>query len=254
MGLSGIKFSLNVEAVGRVEALNDKDDNDAEGVFGGPRKDDGDFTVQLDPLLRADGERAWVKYRFKAGGKVSVGSGWSALGVSLDAEKGFIFADYHAHPIGQSARDAVVSDLTSLRLATRAEDALALGEGDALTFQTYGRLSAGVTLSWSDVFTAGLGSLGGLVTSGTTLSVKASASAGVEFKASLTDDFCVVFTKAGEGVRVSVLKSKTREVGFKASLGVKAEFAKPEDAEKYMTELFGAVAGKPLAKIDELFA
>jgi hypothetical protein len=254
MEVSGIKFSLNAEAVGRLEALNDKDDKDAEGVFGEPRKDDGDFTVTLDPLLRADGERAWLKYRFKAGGKVTVGAEWSVLGVEFNAEKGFIFADYHAHPITASARDAVLSDLTRLRLATRADDALALEEGDALTFQTYGRLSAGVTLSWSDVFTSALGSIAPLVPSGTTLSVKVSASASVEFKASVTDNFRVVFTKAGEGVRVSVLKSKTNEVGFKASLGVKAEFANPKDAEKYLGELFETVAGGPVGKINDLFA
>ncbi|MET0621402.1 MAG: hypothetical protein ABW250_00330 [Pyrinomonadaceae bacterium] len=254
MELSGIKFSLNAEATGRIEALNDKTDKDSEGVFGEPRKDDGDFTVQLDPLLRADGERGWTKYRFKAGGKVSAEAKWTALGVNLDAEKGFIFADYHAHPIGTNTKQAVVSDLSSLKLATRTDDVLGLGEGDALTFQTYGRLSAGVTLSWSDVFTAGLGSVANLVQSGTTLSVNVSASASVEFKASLTDDFRVVFTKAGEGVRVSVLKSKTRELGLKASLGVKAEFADPKDAEKYLNELFEAVAGEAVEKIDKLFA
>lgn len=254
MELSRIKFSLNAEAVGRVEALNDKDDKDAEGVFGEPRKDAGDFNVVLDPLLRADGARAWTKYRFKAGGKVSVGAEWSALGVSLDAEKGFIFADYHAHPITASAREAVVSDLSQLRLATRAEDALALGEGDALTFQTYGRLSAGVTLTWSDVITTALGSLGDLVPSGTTLSFKVSPSASVAFSASVSDDFRVVFTKAGEGVRVSVLKSRTRETSLKASIDVKVEFADPDDAKKYLTELYESVAGEAADKIDALFS
>lgn len=253
MELSGIKFSLDAEAAGRVEALSDKDDKDEEGVFGEPRKDDADMTVRLDPLLRADGERAWTKYRFKAGGNVSVGAEWSALGVSLDAEKGFIFADYHAHPVGTSARAAVLSDLTRLRLATRADDALALGDGDALTFQTYGRLSAGVTLDWSDVFTAGLSGLTDLVSTGTTLSVKVSASASVEFKASLTDDFRVVFTKSGEGVRVSVLKSKTRQASLKASLGVKAEFANPKDAEQYLNELVEAVAGEAVEKVEDFF-
>ncbi|MDT5295273.1 MAG: hypothetical protein QOJ76_2153 [Acidobacteriota bacterium] len=254
MTLHGLKFSLNTEAVGRVEAFNDKDDTDEERVFGVPSKDDSGFKAELEPLLRPDGERAWTKYRFKAGGKVSVSGEFSNLGVSLDAAKGFIFADYHVHPIDMNALVAVVSDLTQLRLATRTEDVLALEAGDAVTFQTYATLAAGVSLSWSDVFTAGLASLSGLAAAGKTLSIKVNASASVEFKVSLSDDFRIVFTKAeGGGVRVSVLKSKSREANFKASLGVEAEFANPADAEQYLSKMIEAVAGEPVAKIDELF-
>jgi hypothetical protein len=254
MALDDVSFSLNAEAVGRVEALSDKDDTDEERVFGTPSTDDSGFKVELKPLLVPDGERAWTKYRFEAGGKVSVSAQLSNLGVGVDAAKGFIFADYHVHPIDMNALAAVVSDLTQLRLATRADDVLALAAGDALTLQTYAALVAGVSLSWSDVFTAGLASLGGLAAAGRTLSVKVSPSASVAFKVSLSDDFRIVFTKAeGGGVRVSVLKSRSRETNFKASLGVEAEFADPQDAEEYLSKMIEAVAGAPVAKLDELF-
>lgn len=252
--LKDIKFALKAEAAGRVEVLADKDDEDDEGVFGEPREDEGDFNVRLDRLLRPNADRAWVKYRFEAGGSVTVGGELAKAEVEVDAEKGFVFADYHAHPIGASARAAVVSDLGRLKLATRTEDVLGLGDGDALTFQTHGRLSAGVTLNWSDVFTTALGGLGGLVASGKTLSVKLSPAASVAFKASVKDDFRIVFTKAPAGVRVSVLKSESRETSLKASIDVKVEFADPKAAQQYLTEAFEAVAGGPAGQIDALLA
>jgi hypothetical protein len=259
-----ITFTFDAGVNGLVRVCNSADDEDEEdGVLGlAPREegDDDDGVLRLAPPLAFDPESAWLKYRVKAFAKGSVGAKFSAAALKVEGEKGVVFADYRRHGRGESAAEAVLADLPALRAPFSADDAVSLPEGDALFYRVYGELSAGLTLDWSDVFTAGLTRLSGLLRAGEVIALRVSPSASVSFHVGLRDDFRLVFTKGGpvgdtaETVRVSVLKSKSRELGVGAKLGVVAEFADPGAVEGVLSNVYEGLAGPLVGDVDALFA
>lgn len=258
-----ITFTFEAGAGGLVRVCNSADDEDEEdGVLGLPpgENDDGGGAPTLAPPLAFDPASAWLKYRVKAFAKGSVGAKFAVAAAKVEGEKGVVFADYRRHGRDEPAAAAVLADLANLRAPFSAEDALALPEGDALLYRVYGELSAGLTLNWSDVFTAGLSHLSGLLRAGEVIALKVSPSAAVSFNVGLRDDFRLVFTKGepvgtdAETVRVSVLKSKSREFGVGAKLGVAVEFADPEAVEGVLANVYEGLAGPLVGDVDALFA
>ena len=259
--LGKITFSFDASAQGLIRVCNSADDEDVDdGVLGataGEETDEG-----LSPALVFDAEHAWLKYRFGGLAKGSVAANFSPAGVAIqpkvEGQKGVVFAYYRRHDPTEPAATAVLADALSLRVAFSADDALALEEGDALLYRVYGELSAGLTLKWSDVFTAGLSNLSALLRSGEVIALKADAGAEVNFHIGVRDDFRLVFTKGGpigdtpETVRVSLFKSKTRELGVGAKLGVSVEFADPDAVESQLTKVYEALTGPVFKDLDRL--
>lgn len=261
--LGQITFSFDASARGLIRVCNSPDDEDADdGVLGaaaGGESDEG-----LAPALVFDPAHAWLKYRFGGSAQASVAAEFSPAGVAVrpkvEGEKGVVFAYYRRHDPSEPAAAAVLADAASIRVAFSADDALALEEGDALFYRIYGELSAGLTLKWSDVFTASLGELSALLRAGEVVALKADAGAEVNFRVGVRDDFRLVFTKGGpvgdinETVRVSLFKSKTRELGVGATLGVSVEFADPGAVEGQLSKVFEALAGPLVGDVDRLLA
>lgn len=259
--LGKITFSFDASAAGLIRVCNSADDEDADdGVLGaaaGEETDEG-----LSPALVFDAEHAWLKYRFGGLAKGSAAAEFSPAGVAVlpkvEGQKGVVFAYYRRHDPAEPAAAAVLADAATLRTAFNADDALALEEGDALLYRVYGELSAGLTLKWSDVFTAGLGDLSALLGSGEVIALKADAGAEVNFHVGVRDDFRLVFTKGGpvgdiqETVRVSVFKSKARELGAGARLGVSVEFADPGAVEGQLTRVYESLAGPAFKDLDRI--
>ncbi|MFL6257669.1 MAG: hypothetical protein ACJ74T_21910, partial [Pyrinomonadaceae bacterium] len=261
--LGKITFSFDANARGLIRVCNSADDEDADdGVLGATAGEETDEA--LSPALVFDAEHAWLKYRFGGLAKGSVAAEFSTGGVAVlpkvEGQKGVVFAYYRRHDPAESAAAAVLADAATLRTAFRADDALALEEGDALLYRVYGELSAGLTLKWSDVFTAGLSNLSALLRAGEVVALKADAGAEVNFRVGVRDDFRLVFTKGGptgdvvETVRVSVFKSKTRELGVGAQLGVSVEFADPGAVEGQLTKVYEALAGPLVGDVDRLLS
>lgn len=259
--LGKITFSFDANAQGLIRVCNSADDEDADdGVLGAAEGEESDEA--LSPALVFDAEHAWLKYRFGGLAKGSVAAEFSTAGVAVqpkvEGQKGVVFAYYRRHDPAEIAATAVLADAATLRAAFRADDALALEEGDALLYRLYGELSVGLTLKWSDVFTAGLSNLSALLRAGEVIALKADAGAEVNFHVGVRDDFRLVFTKGGpigeiaETVRVSIFKSKTREVGVSAKLGVSVEFADPDAVEGQLTKVYEALAGPLVGDVDRL--
>jgi hypothetical protein len=259
--LGKITFSFDASAQGLIRVCNSADDEDTDdGVLGATAGEETDEA--LSPALVFDAEHAWLKYRFGGLAKGSVAAEFSPGGVAVlpkvEGQKGVVFAYYRRHDPVEMAAAAVLADAVSLRTAFRADDALALEEGDALLYRLYGELSAGLTLKWSDVFTAGLSNLSALLRAGEVIALKADAGAEVNFHVGVRDDFRLVFTKGGpiggtpETVRVSIFKSKTRELGVSAKLGVSVEFADPDAVEGQLTKVYEALAGPLVGDVDKL--
>jgi hypothetical protein len=258
-GLGKITFSFDASASGHIRVCNSADDDDADdGVLGaGAETDEG-----LSPALAFDPEHAWLKYRFEGSAEGSAAAEFSPAGVAVlpkvEGRKGVVFAYYRRHDPSEPAAGAVLADAVSLRTAFNADDALALEEGDALLYRLYGELSVGLTLKWSDVFTAALNNLSALLRAGEVIALKADAGAEVNFRVGVRDDFRLVFAKGGpvgdttETVRVSVFKSKTRELGAGARLGVAVEFADPDAVKGQLTKVYEALAGPVFKDVGRL--
>lgn len=259
--LGKITFSFDASARGLIRVCNSADDEDADDGVLSPTADE-ETDEALSPALVFDAGHAWLKYRFEGSAEASAAGNFSPSGVAVeprvDGQKGVVFAYYRRHDPTEPAAAAVLADAVSLRTAFRADDALALEEGDALLYRLYGELSVGLTLKWADVFTAGLGNLSALLRAGEVIALKADAGAEVNFNVGVRDDFRLVFTKGGpvgdiaETVRVSVYKSKSREVGVGATLGVSVEFADPDAVEGQLTKVYEALAGSVFKDLERL--
>ena len=258
-----ITFTFEAGANGLVRVCNSADDEDGEdGVLGLPPGGvDGESgAVALAPPLAFDPASAWLKYRVRALAKGSVGAKFSAAAAKVEGEKGIVFADYRRHGRDEPAAAAVLADLPALRAPFNAEDVLALPEGDALLYRVYGELSAGLTLNWADVFTAGLTNLSALLRAGEVVALRVSPSASVSFNVGLRDDFRLVFTRGepiganAETVRVSVLKSKSREFGVGAKLGVAVAFTDPAAVGGVLKNVYEGLAGPLVGDVDALLA
>ena len=259
--LGQITFSFDASAKGSIRVCNSPDDEDPDdGVLGATADEETD--EGLSPALVFEPAHAWLKYRFGGLAKGSVAAEFAPAGVAIrpkvEGQKGVVFAYYRRHDPTEQAAAAVFADAISLRAAFSASDALALEEGDALLYRLYGELSAGLTLKWSDVFTASLSQLSELLRSTEVIALKADAGAEVNFRVGLRDDFRLVFTKGGplgdiaETVRVSVYKSKTREVGLDATLAVSVEFEDPEAVEGQLTRVYESLAGSVFKDLERI--
>lgn len=259
--LGKITFSFDASAHGLIRVCNSADDETTEdGVLGAEAGAETDEALQ--PALVFDPTHAWLKYRFEGSAKGSVAAEFAPAGVAVapkvEGQKGVVFAYYRRHDPAEQTAAAVLADAVSLRTAFSASDALALEEGDALLYRLYGELSAALTLKWSDVFTASLSNLSALLRAGEVIALRADAGAEVNFRVGLRDDFRLVFTKGGplgdvpETVRVSLFKSKTREVGVAAQLGVSVEFADPAAVEGQLTRVYEALAGPVFKDLERL--
>lgn len=259
--LGNVTFSFDASAEGSIRVCNSPDDEDpGDGVLGANADEETDEALR--PALVFDARHAWLKYRFDGAAEGSAAAEFSPAGVAVrpkvEGQKGVVFAYYRRHDPSEQAAAAVFADAVSLRAAFSASDALALEEGDALLYRVYGELSAGLTLKWSDVFTASLSNLSALLRSGEVVALKADAGAEVNFRVGLRDDFRLVFTKGGpvgdvaETVRVSVYKSKTREAGVGARLGVSVEFEDPDAVEARLTKVYEALAGAAFEDLERI--
>jgi hypothetical protein len=256
-GEGTLTFSFDAEAGARIDVFNSADDKDADGVLGAAPKEQKEWEVKMPPQIIFHPGRAWLRYRFEAGVKGSVGLkfpvGALGLDAKVDGQKGIVFADYRLHAPAENALAAVTADVPRVRLALDPDDAFRLGADEALSYQVYGALTASVSLSWSDTFTAGLSALSGALRSGEVIKLKLAPSFSLSFNVGVRDDFRLVFTRgAAGGVRVAVLKANAREFGVKAGLEVGVEFADPGQVEKALASLWEGVTGETVTRINNL--
>jgi hypothetical protein len=252
--VSGVKFGFGVEVNAGITAFNSSDDKDKDGILGPPpKKEDETFKVTFPPQIELTEEDAWLKYRASAKLKVSVSGAVAPVGFKLDASKGAVFTDFHRHDRGTSARAAVIADVQSLRFAGSAADVLALGPKEGVSYGVRGELSASITLTWSDVITASLGSLSNVLGAGKMLGLQIKPGLTVKFAVGLVDDFLVVFTRQGQAkTRVAIKKSDSREIGVGATLGVTVKWSDEAAVKDALTNIYKSVAGEAVDVVDKI--
>jgi hypothetical protein len=263
--IGNVTFKLSAEADASIEVFNQKSDKDQDNVLGKmPLAEEDDIfgKISFPPQVELTDTDAWIKYRFRAQANASVGlkvppiSGIS-IGAKLDSSIKAIFADYRFHGRDENTPLAVAGDVVDkpVRLAAVKSDILGLRANEALSYQVRGELSASVTLSWSDVFSSGLSSLGGILGPNKLFILKAAPSASVSFHVGLVDDFQVVFTKGTAGrTRIAVKKTKAREIGLTAELNVGVTFLDEEPTKEVLNGLFESTFGVPIAQLEAILA
>jgi hypothetical protein len=250
----GASLAVNARGSFTVAILNDPDDPDEDGILGSTAVKTADGA--LPPQLAFDPSRAYLKMRTEAGVKATASVPLGSL-VSIDAaaEASAIFADYHAHQPSQQARAAFVMDIEKARFATNLEHVLSLAPAEALAFRFAGKVSADVTVSWSDVFTGQLGSLGKLLGTTAPIAISVNAGASVSFSVSVSDDFLIVFSRVdADRWRAGVRKVKSSRIAPSVDAGIDVGFANPGQLKDLVSAALDGVLGAPLQTVKDVLS
>ena len=247
----GAKLAINPRGAFTVAVLNDEQDTDADGVI---QKDEA-TTPQgaLSAHFRLK-DGPWIKLRAEAGIKASVAAELQDLvGIEVGADASVAVAQYRKGSTGTSARDAFLAAIAAPAFATSLPDVQALDIGDVLMFRRGGSLSAGVTVTVSDIFTGQIGTLGRLLGSAGPIVLAVSAGATLEVEVSVKDEFLVVFSRHGKDAwRAGVRKAEASKVSASVDAGIEARVKNPKVLERLVKDAIAAAIGQPLNKVKAL--
>lgn len=251
-----IKAVFGAAIAAAVEVYNGADDEDADGVIGSraaavdARKDTTDWRPQL-PFQ--DGS-AWLKYALAASVTAKASAKIGMAGGSIAGDRSLRLLCYKRHDANRRIGEAVISDVDELGSVLSVSDIAALNVDEAVALKARGKLTASLSLSWSDIFSTSLQALSGLpgAASGAYL-IDIGASAGATFTATLDDDFTLCFVRekaSGErAFRVAVRKSEVHDTRFEAKAGVEIKFADPAAVKTTLTSVLAGVLDAPAAAI-----
>ena len=245
-------LSLNSRGAFTVAILNDATDPDEDGIFGSTVATTADGA--LPPQLAFDPTVAYLKIRAEAGIKATGSLPLGAfVGIDAEAEASAIFADYRVHKPSEQARAMFRMDIRKARFATKLQDVLALEPGEALAFRFGGKVSADVTVSWSDLFTGQLGSLGKLLGTTTPIALSIRAGASVSFGVGISDDFLIVFSRVdGNRWRAGVRKVRSSRIAPSVDAGIDVGLANPKQLQEVISAALDGALGAPFEKVQEL--
>lgn len=240
-----------------VAALNGKSGLDEAGVVGVQtvKTPAGEFT----PPLQFDAAHGWLKYTAAADVKADVAATAGMVAFTGGAGQQIAMSDYHRHALGDDLLAAATTDLKTLRSAAVLNHVQNLPEGDALTFQTRGELTASLEIEWSDVFTSEIGSLARLLKSVAPIAIKTTVGATCSVDVSITDSFIVVFARpVGGRLTVAVRKGSLKTVDGSAGAKISATIANLAAIDKVLDDvvagLLGTATDRLTALLDNLAA
>jgi len=241
---------LSLAVFNRTDQFRSDRGRDPDGVLGLADGEGG-----RPPAVVFDPGHAWVKYRAEGHLELRAQGGLGAVGLEGSAEKTVVLTDYRRHERETRLRDVVPGDLRWPRFALTGEDVLRLEPGDAVSFQTHGRLAARVTASWADVFSFGLTRLARALEATEPLGLEVNAGVSVSGALRFEDDFRVVFARTESSRRpwrVEVRKAETRGAGVSARLGLEVAFTDPKAVTRAVGSLLSRRLQAPLNQVQAL--
>ena len=251
---AGKAITVSLGGTLSIHAFNSEDDEDEDGVLGEPAVEGP--RGGLAPQLRLTPDDAFVKYRCAATVKATAaGTALSRLGFDFEGSAELVLADYQRHPRTADTRTVVLQGLTTLRSSLRLGDVLdELRPNEAVSQQFVGRLSAGVEVSWSDVFSGPIGPVARLAGMAAPLLIHVNAGATASARVSFTDDFILIVSRESDDRwRVGVRKARTRDAALALDLGVDVQLDQKQ-VEAVVGAVIDAVLGERLAKVEALVA
>jgi hypothetical protein len=225
-----ITFSVGANADFLVALFNDQNDKDDEEIIG----NDDKAVIKFTP------DKAWIKYSTIAGAKATANVNWESIGFSFDADQGIIMNSYKVHAPEEKVLEAVVHDVTDFPAIVSKKSILNnLQVGDAVSMHIRGKLQAGITLKWADIFSTGLQVVSKFLDINETLSIKAEAAASIGFKISMEDDFAVVVAKKSDDrYHLKVNKSVSTSTGINAGISAGIELEQPDALKDILNKVF----------------
>ncbi len=241
-----VTFSIGASASLDVKLFNDEND-----------KDEDNFLATKDTLVTFDtNNTAYLKYRgaitAKASGQVSL----EDIGFNADfsVTGGAKHLYYSKHNNSESINDAFLFDISHFKTIFRFEDVENLEVGNALALLVNGTLNAGVSVSWSNIFSQSLGALTNQLKTPLTLDIKIGPQLTAAFNVSIKDDFFYFIKKIDkDNCLVSVRKAKSSVASGSIGASVAISFAQPDALQSQLNELYDKVLGSFTAhSIDEI--
>ncbi|KRA75907.1 hypothetical protein ASD78_08080 [Lysobacter sp. Root667] len=252
-----IKAVFGASAAAAIHLYNSADDADEDGVIGSraDASDPAKATTDWRPQLAFQAGSAWLKYSLAASATAKATGKIGTAGGSIAGDRSLRLLCYKRHDAGDRIGDAILSDIDEIASVLSASDIATLEVGEAVALKARGKLTATLSVSWSDIFSTSLHGLADVLGASQTgaFLVNIGASAGASFTATVDDDFSLCFVRekaSGErAFRVALRKSVVHDDRFEAKAGVQIEFADPAAVEKVLSSVMAGVLDAPTAAL-----
>jgi hypothetical protein len=242
-----VTFSIGAQASLSAQLFNDENDVDPEGFISAAPS----TYISFKPA-----SQAYLKYQAavlpKANGKGTI----QDIGFEFEMEAGVKAAYYKAHGNNEVIRDAFAGDITEVLTIFKLDDVKKLAINDAVSFNVNGKLSAGLKISWSNIFSQSMSALTSSLPLPLTLDINLSPELTASFNVTVSDQFSYFIKRIKADrlfVAVSKIKSSKTTGSLGASIGI--SFSKPEELEKQLNalvdELIKAIVKKAGSSVEK---
>lgn len=241
-----VVFSIGANASLDVKLFNDENDSD----------EDNFLSTKDKPITFDTANTAYLKYRgaitAKAAGQVSLEN----IGFNADfsVTGGAKHLYYSGHNNTESINNAFLFDISHFKTIFRFEDVENLEVNNALALLVNGTLNAGLSVSWSNIFSQSLSALTNQLKTPLTLDINIGPQLTAAFNVSIKDDFFYFIKKIdNDNCLVSVRKAKSSVASGNIGASVGISFSQPDMLESQLNDLYNKVLGSFTAhSVDEI--
>ncbi|HEY5823004.1 MAG TPA: hypothetical protein VIT44_01480 [Cyclobacteriaceae bacterium] len=224
-----VTFSIGAQASLTAQLFNDENDKDTE-----------EFISATSPsyLVFKPAAQAYLKYQASVLPKGNASGSIESIGFEFEASAELRATYYKGHTNTEKIREAFIDDVSHFLVIFKWSDIQKLALHDALSFNVGGKLSAGLNVSWSNIFSQSLSSLTSALPQPITLDLNLSPKLTASFNVTINDQFSY-FIKRIERDKFFVAISKIKNTKSVGSLGlsVSVEFSKPDELESQLNTL-----------------
>ncbi len=208
--MGDVTFSIGMQEKLSVQLFNDENDEDPEGFISASASK----PIQFNPA-----SQAYLKYQFGLVPKANVSGTVNDLGFNLEASASVKTAYYKSHANTEIISQAFKTDISRIATIFKWKDIKDLAIGDAVSFQAGGTLSAGLKISWSNIFSQSMSALASTLPKPITLDIKLSPELAASFQITVSDEFSY-FIKRVQANQLLISVSKIQKTDTNSSLGV----------------------------------
>ncbi|UII31188.1 hypothetical protein LVD17_23125 [Fulvivirga ulvae] len=178
-------------------------------------------------------------------GKIKANAGAENLGkfdLGIDAEQLFKVKSFRIHDGNTSLKDAFTSDVSSFKFIFKKADVTSLKVNEAMAFEAAGRVALNAGVKVTDVYSGTASLVAGMLNLSGQVDLKLDASASVDFKIEIEDDFSVVIIRQAEDkFKVCINKVVKRTKELKAKAGVEAALGDKDKLNDLVDKFFEGV-------------
>lgn len=245
-----VTFSLGAQGAVTVQLFNDENDKDPE-EFISARPD--------THLTFKPASQAYLKYQAALTPKANAKGSIQDIGFEFEAEASVKMANYKAHNNSKTIQEAFTTDIKVIHTILKWEHIRDLPVNDAVTLNVGGKLSAGIQISWSNIFSQSLSKLTANLPYPITLDLNLSPELTASFNITIADQFAYLVKRTATD-RLYVAVSKIKKSTTSASLGasVDVSFSKSAELENQLNtivdELIKGIVKKAGSAVDSAIA